>query len=519
MEEVRLLVARAQAGNREAFGRLVDRFRDMAYGYAFSILGDFHLAEDAAQEAFLQAYRELRALREPSAFPGWLKRIVFTCCGRMTRGKRPATESLSAAAQVPAAGPGPEEMVERRDLTDRVLAAIGALPERERAVTTLFYINGYSHTQIADFLEVPVTTVKSRLHTSRGRLKERMLDMVGDYLESKGLPEGFTQRVLANLPGGRTFGNSYAQGLATQLLYAGVRVDYDMIMGDSGLAFIAQSEEGGPLIDGAVDVGWWPLGTWGVRQRIGFLGRTVGREFRWIEGDPKTYRADPKAHYRARYEAEVKRAIAAGNIVLAETDMCFVVAGYDEGDPPLLGDCPLRERHEVNRIDQYPWGLIVMGEEIPRLSREQADAQALRHAVALGGDEVETTMPPLFSEWSTITARYTGQKSFAYWAALLRDTDHLGQARWHANMAMHLEINRRAAVAYLQAMAERRPAKAATHLRAAADSYAQVASRLEPSDTSEEAMMSRPGREQLARLAESVAQIEAAALREIEAAL
>ena len=70
-------------------------------------------------------------------------------------------------------------------MKDVVLAAIQALPEKERVVTTLFYINGYSQNEIADFLEVPVTTVNSRLHYSRKRLKERLFTMVKDDLQEK----------------------------------------------------------------------------------------------------------------------------------------------------------------------------------------------------------------------------------------------------------------------------------------------------------------------------------------------
>ena len=80
MKDVTTLVAAARAGDLEAYGQLVRCFQDMAYGYAYAVLGDFHLAEDAAQEAFLQAYRDLPDLREPAAFPGWLRRIVLNQC-------------------------------------------------------------------------------------------------------------------------------------------------------------------------------------------------------------------------------------------------------------------------------------------------------------------------------------------------------------------------------------------------------------------------------------------------------
>ena len=70
MEELASLVVRARAGDLKAYGQVVRRFQDMAYGYAYSLLGDFHLAEDAAQEAFVQAYRDLGKLAIPAAFPG-----------------------------------------------------------------------------------------------------------------------------------------------------------------------------------------------------------------------------------------------------------------------------------------------------------------------------------------------------------------------------------------------------------------------------------------------------------------
>ena len=92
---------------------------------------------------------------------------------------------LEAAVEIPSLGKSPAEAVLEQEMKDVVLAAIQALPEKERVVTTLFYINGYSQNEIADFLEVPVTTVNSRLHYSRKRLKERLFTMVKDDLQEK----------------------------------------------------------------------------------------------------------------------------------------------------------------------------------------------------------------------------------------------------------------------------------------------------------------------------------------------
>ena len=202
MEEIESLVAKVASGDAPAaerlaaFGEIVRRYQDMAYGCAYAVLGDFHLAEDAAQEAFLTAYRELRSLRQAGAFAGWLRRIVLSRCSRMTRRRSVSTTRLDAAATVASNEPGPTEAMEMRELKDKVLAAVRALPEPQRMVTTLFYINGYSQKDIAEFLEVPVTTVKKRLVASRGRLKQRMMVMVDETLKSFPLSGDFADIVV-----------------------------------------------------------------------------------------------------------------------------------------------------------------------------------------------------------------------------------------------------------------------------------------------------------------------------------
>jgi len=199
VEELASLVVRAQSGDRDAYGKIVRRFQDMACGYAFSILGDFHLAEDAAQEAFIEGFRDLANLRRHAAFPGWFRRIVFKRCDRIRRGKEVSTVSLKAAGEVSSGTPGPAEAAQKREMTDRVLDVIRSLPETERTATTLFYINGYSQEEVADFLEVPVTTVDNRLRASRKRLRQRMMHMVEQTLKSSAPDERFSRTVIDGL--------------------------------------------------------------------------------------------------------------------------------------------------------------------------------------------------------------------------------------------------------------------------------------------------------------------------------
>jgi RNA polymerase sigma factor (sigma-70 family) len=197
VEDLTILIMRSQAGDLTAFDHVVRRFQDMAVGYAYSRLGDFHLAEDAAQEAFLQAYRDIAMLHEPAAFPGWLKTIVRTFCDRFTRGKKLELVPLDAVTEVVSRVPDPEQQVEEQERKEWVLSAIQALPEEERMVTTLFYISEYSHSEIATFLEIPLPRVNNRLRAARKRLKTRMVGMAKKKLheEAPSRDETFAQKI------------------------------------------------------------------------------------------------------------------------------------------------------------------------------------------------------------------------------------------------------------------------------------------------------------------------------------
>ena len=196
MEDLAALVTRSQNGDLDAYGAIVRRFQDMAYGFAYAFLDDFHLAQDAAQEAFVEAYRDLPNLREPAAFPGWFRKIVHKRCDRLTRRKRVQTQPIEAAVDLPSPAPTPTDLAEKREMEGAVLAAVRALPEHQRTATTLFYIDGYSQNDIAEFLDVPVTTVKKRLATSRTQLKQRMMAMVDETLKSFPLPDRFADVVV-----------------------------------------------------------------------------------------------------------------------------------------------------------------------------------------------------------------------------------------------------------------------------------------------------------------------------------
>jgi len=187
MDTLHALVIAAQGGDLDAFSHIVQRFQGMAYASAYTMLEDAHLAEDAAQEAFIEAYLNLSNLREPAAFPGWFRRIVFKQGDRLTRGKHLATVPFEPTSifDISVDDLDPALAIESREMQDVVRGVVDALPERERIVTLLFYGSGYTLKDIANYLEVPLSTVKKRLFDARKRLKALLLDTVRDTLQEQ----------------------------------------------------------------------------------------------------------------------------------------------------------------------------------------------------------------------------------------------------------------------------------------------------------------------------------------------
>lgn len=172
------LVQAAQCGNKAAFNQLVQRFQNLVYATAYSWVGDAATAQDAAQEALIDAYLSLPSLREPAAFPGWLRRVVIKHCDRQTRRKQAEMVSLDQLFDLRSLQPEPPVVVESALFQQTILALIEQLTPAQRIVTLLFYMEGYSQQEVADYLEISVTAVKKRLFNARETLKERMSAMI-----------------------------------------------------------------------------------------------------------------------------------------------------------------------------------------------------------------------------------------------------------------------------------------------------------------------------------------------------
>lgn len=220
MENLTQLVIRSQDGDSEAYEEIVRRFQDMAVGYAYALLGDWHDAEDTAQETFITAYYNLQKIQNTNAFPGWFRRIVFTQANRRLRVRQPVIVALDDMDEV--IGQGHGNAFEYSERSDEIYEAVLSLPEHQRSVILLYYINDYSQKEIATFLELPIGTIKTRLHYARKQLKTRILALNDLSSQSPSRDNQFTEKVMrlfdatqaGNLEQVRTF-LSGDQSLAT----------------------------------------------------------------------------------------------------------------------------------------------------------------------------------------------------------------------------------------------------------------------------------------------------------------
>jgi len=135
-----------------------------AYGW----LADRELARDVTQESFLDAYRQLPELRDPSAFPAWLRSIVIKHCDRVTR-KKPIPDHLLPGN---VSAPDPADLLEASSEQQLARTALEALPQPERTVIALQYIAEATGPVIAEFLDLPLSTVKQRLRSARSHLRQ-----------------------------------------------------------------------------------------------------------------------------------------------------------------------------------------------------------------------------------------------------------------------------------------------------------------------------------------------------------
>ncbi|HWB28981.1 MAG TPA: sigma-70 family RNA polymerase sigma factor [Vicinamibacterales bacterium] len=176
------LVASATAGDLESFNQLVARWERPIYALAYRTLGRDEDARDVVQEAFLRAYRGLRGFKGQAKFSSWLYRITLNLCRDWMRRERRApivavpegTDPIDLADDRASPVESVEDLVARREMSRAVARAMAELPEEQRAAILLKEYHGLTFQEIADMLDCPLSTVKTRLYQGLSVLRRRL---------------------------------------------------------------------------------------------------------------------------------------------------------------------------------------------------------------------------------------------------------------------------------------------------------------------------------------------------------
>lgn len=170
-------------GDQDAFGEIVEIYKNSVYQLCFRMLGNRHEAEDMAQEAFIRAYVNIHTFNQDLKFSTWLFRIATNLCIDRIRKKKPdyyldaevaGKEGLTMYSQIPDKTPLPENEVESLELHETIQKEILKLPEKYRSAIVLKYIEELSLNEISEILDLPLGTVKTRIHRGREALRQQL---------------------------------------------------------------------------------------------------------------------------------------------------------------------------------------------------------------------------------------------------------------------------------------------------------------------------------------------------------
>ena len=176
------LIDQTLAGHAAAFGQLVEKYQDRLYNTLVHVAGNAEDARDIVQDAFVQAFLKLDGFQRSSTFYTWLYRIAFNVAATERRRRRPAAsvEHIRETTGMEPIddGDGPTEKLERDERCRQVRQAIAELSEEHRDILVLREIDGFCYETIADILDLPVGTVRSRLHRARLQLREQLKEVL-----------------------------------------------------------------------------------------------------------------------------------------------------------------------------------------------------------------------------------------------------------------------------------------------------------------------------------------------------
>ncbi|WP_332634306.1 RNA polymerase sigma factor SigW [Halalkalibacter flavus] len=180
---VKRLIREVRKGDQQAFAEIVELYKDKVYQVAYRMVGNVHEAQDVAQEAFLRAYTNIDRFDVNRKFSTWLFRIATNVAIDRLRKKKPdfylqdevkGSEGLTFESQLAADEERPEDQVVTIEMQEWIQHEINQLPLKYRTAIILKYMEDLSISEISDILDIPQSTVKTRVHRGREALRKRM---------------------------------------------------------------------------------------------------------------------------------------------------------------------------------------------------------------------------------------------------------------------------------------------------------------------------------------------------------
>ena len=231
------LVHRFLSGDESAFTTLVKKHQKSIHALVWRKVGDFHIAEELTQDAFLKAYQKLATLKNPNQFAGWLYVIADRLCIAWHRKQKPQMESLenTSGEEIEESSYRHYEDEQRKEASAEyrrgyIKNLLEKLPESERTVVTLHYLGEMTCKAISEFLGVSPNTVKSRLQRARNRLKEHE-NMIQETLGSVHLPTTFTENIMRQIANIKPVSPTNSKPLMPWALSATTAIFIFLIMG------------------------------------------------------------------------------------------------------------------------------------------------------------------------------------------------------------------------------------------------------------------------------------------------
>lgn len=456
-DDIKKLIIDAQQGDSDSFAVLVERFQNMAVGYAFSLLGDYMLAEDAAQDAFIKVYVELKNLRHPEAFTSWLISIIKTGCMQVIRKRVKYACSYDELPDVSEYGKLPEELVLRQELAESIWKAVSGLPEEYRTVFILKYIDNHSYKQISDAINITETDVTNRLYAARKLLRKELLSVLEENVRQLTVSKDFKNKVLQGIPkitfhiqkGGCPEDEALVSSIRALMEYMGedytkldmvgrwpaIRLDYVFFMGITGAAFRML----------------WPRNKWdGSLWELLFASEKPSEPFKrafdaagydceviWKQNDE-----DKELFIRKITDSiENKKSPVIARGVVGPPECC-IIAGYNSEEDALLGWSMFQNQKKYSKnLKRGPggyfakkhwfedtYGIITIGDKKQAPDIKQIIKEALNYGVTL-------MQMPLNGDF------YSGTAAFKMWEKALANDDNftgLSKIERYARMETHM---------------------------------------------------------------------------------